>query len=274
MAPKSSTALFGLMASVMMPNVALVAATPPDLTFLCDQAPEVCSNMCWSIRCANPTFSQLLTFDHPDRATLDKRVLNACGKVTGKDIDRCTILEETGPGPRNSSCSMYPFANTNAAGDGYQAVSRCVPESEGKYQHTRITTLHRQFAKAGKTSFVINFGNPGAARYCNNDPCFNDGHEWQHRADVGLAGASKEERLFRYYQTKTGIVVASMDEVALQTTFTREVSPAENLNPSFKTWVEQAEVSSGEKITMVVDTIEKELPQTYFHNGAHKFGAN
>lgn len=30
-------------------------STPPDVTFLCNKMPEVCTNMCWAVRCASPS---------------------------------------------------------------------------------------------------------------------------------------------------------------------------------------------------------------------------
>ncbi|KAG5929222.1 hypothetical protein E4U53_002492 [Claviceps sorghi] len=264
MSPRPA-ALLGLVAAALLSHVVPVAATPPDLTILCDQAPEICKNMCWAVRCANPSFSQLLTFDFPDRTTLHRRQEAACGSARA---DRCSG-SGSGSGSGTSpptSCNMYPFASTRDAGDGRQVVTRCVPASEQRYQQMRVSALQKRWKKAGKTSFLINFGNPGEVRYCNNDPCTNDGFEVQQYAGGEQSKrAAVDAPLFRYYRTRSGMVLATLDVIDVQANLKREMGPRESLDATFDSWTEHVD---GADVRMVLDTVVQELPWHHFQSNA------
>ncbi|KAG6007365.1 hypothetical protein E4U21_006069 [Claviceps maximensis] len=288
MSPKPVAALLGLAyAFIAIPHLAvvLVAATPPDLTILCDQAPEICTNMCWAVRCADPSFSQFLTFDFPNRTTLGHRRRAACGSGRGGMCSaddgngrggRRRRQQEGYRGPPYTSCNEYPFASTSDAADAQHVVTRCVPASEQKYQQARVSALQRRWKDEGKTSFLINFGNPGGVRYCNNDACTNDGFEVQQH---GGGGGGREEAkrvaakgpLFRYYRTSAGTVLATMGHMDLRSNFTREMAPGETLDASFDSWTEHVHVDvdvdmhDGE-MRMVQDTIVQELPWDHFQS--------
>lgn len=235
-------------------SVPEVVAKPPDVTFLCDKNPEICANMCYAVRCANPKFSQTLTFDFPDKNTTEARHKSAgCGSR-----NKCTKHGDGEPGHRgepNTACFEYPFANTEEASDGHQ-VSRCVPAEEKMSADDTISDLEKRWNERGKTEFRINFGNPGAARYCGNDPCDNDGFEVQD-GEVG----DEEKPNFKYYKTKSGIVIGSMDTVELQTTFTRIVDIDEVINDGIVSWMED---NAHGRVRIMADTIVHELPSDVF----------
>ncbi|KAG6014738.1 hypothetical protein E4U54_004933 [Claviceps lovelessii] len=281
----------------------VVAATPPDLTILCNQVPEICTNICWALRCANPSFSQFPTFDFPDRTVLRHRREAACGRrdkcSAGSDDESDDESDEHEHenrqhaaagfrGPPYTACNEYPFASTTDAGNGL--VTRCVPPSEQQYLQSRVSALQRRWKDAGKTSFYLGFGNPGGVRYCSNDACSNDGFEMQlpqpgaaaRAAQVGEPDADADADgdgdgnaglLFRYYRTRAGSVLASMRDVQMQSNLTREVAPGEILDGSFDTWTEEAD-GEGEdgEVRFVLDTVVQELPWHYFRSGSEKGG--
>lgn len=233
-------------------------AAPPDLIFMCDQAPEVCTNMCWATRCASPTFPQQLTFDFPDDAK-EKVRRKSAGCQKGNKCNK----GKSGIGHRGDgyeSCDEYPFASTKEADRGKQ-VSRCVPGRENSYQGGKIQGLQRKWKKEGKTSFLIGFGNPGAkgVKYCNNQACKNDGWEVQD----GKLSKRDEQPLFKYYRTRAGLTLASLESVEVPSNFTREVHEEEDVDKTFHMWTEANE--DGEQ-RMVQDTVEEELPWDHFLN--------
>jgi hypothetical protein len=244
-------ALAGLACVLSIPEV---VAKPPDVTFLCDKNPEICSNMCYAVRCANPKFPQTLTFDFPDKNTTEARhKLAGCGLC-----NKCTKQGRGEPGHRgapNTACIEYPFANTEEASDGHQ-VSRCVPAEEKMSAEDTISDLEKKWKEQGKTEFRINFGNPGAAKYCGNDPCDNDGFEVQD-GEVG----DEEKPKFKYYNTKSGMVIGSMDTVESQTKFTRRVDIDELVDDAFESWMED---STHGQVRMMVDIFLHELPGDVF----------
>ncbi len=244
-------AFTGLACVISLPQV---IAKPPDVTFLCDKTPEICSNMCYAVRCAKPRFAQSLTFDFPDKNTTQARTKAAgCGSC-----NRCTEQGRGMVGHRgapNDTCFEYPFASTNEADGGHQ-VSRCVPASEKKGADDEISDLEKKWKEEGKTEFRINFGNPGGAKYCMNDPCDNDGFEVQD----GKAG-DEEKPQFKYYKARSGMVVGSMDKVETATNFTRRVDSDETMGYDFESWMED---SASGPVRMVLDTVMHELPWDLF----------
>ncbi|KAK3186180.1 hypothetical protein K4F52_004944 [Lecanicillium sp. MT-2017a] len=244
-------ALTGFACVVSLPQA---IAKPPDVTFLCDKTPEICSNMCYAVRCAKPRFAQTLTFDFPDKETTQKRI-NAAG------CGSCNKCTENGRGmvghrgAPNDTCFAYPFASTKEAEGGHQ-VSRCVPASEKKSADDEIADLEKKWKEEGKTTFRINFGNPGGVKYCSNDPCDNDGFEVQD-GEVG----DDDKPMFKYYKARSGMVVGSMDMVEKATEFTRRVADDESLAEDFKSWMEDG---ANGPVRMVVDTVMHELPWDLF----------
>ncbi|OAR02997.1 hypothetical protein LLEC1_03839 [Akanthomyces lecanii] len=236
-----------------------VQATPPDLSFLCDKMPEVCTNMCWAVRCASPTFPQTLTFDFPTDKTKDARRTKAGCNPHG---NKCGT-KNSGPGhrgPPNTSCDEYPFASVKEA-DGGPQVSRCVPGPENSRQGQALSTLQKKWKKEGKTRFLIGFGNPGSTgvRYCNNEPCTADGFEVQ---DGKVAKRDAQQPMFRYYRTRAGMVLASIDKVDFPSNFTRMQHEADVVDGGFELWTEVDE-EFGE-LRYVEDTVMEELSWDHF----------
>lgn len=245
--------LTGLAWITMAPHA---LAAPPDVTFLCNKMPEVCSNMCWAVRCASPVFPQTLTWDNPDKSTQDKRRASAGCQRSG---NKCGS-KRTGVGHRGGkyiSCDEYPFASTKESTfpNGHQ-VSRCVPRSENSRQGQALKTAYGRWKKQGlKThSLKINFGNPGAAgvKYCTNQPCKNDGFQVQ---DKQLKRRS-EDPMFKFYRTSSGMILGSIDAVDTPSNYTRELDDDEQVAASFESWVEDVE---GGSVHVISDTILEEV---------------
>ncbi|KAM0260280.1 hypothetical protein ACHAQJ_002845 [Trichoderma viride] len=237
-----------------------ILARPPDVTFLCNEMPEICTNMCWAVRCAQPSFPQIFTLDpsgygtgSQNKTTISAscRINNLCGNLHG--------LNKTGH--RNhpySACNIYPFSITTEGSplppfSQVHQVTRCVPEEEQCQQRTQLELLSQRLQKQqagqqGIRQLSINFGNPGGIKYCNNDPCVNDGFEVQNSS----ARKRSEAPMFKYYKTRSGITIASLDDIDMPSTFTRRVGSGELIPPGFNTWFEQAHE---ETVHMVEDAI-------------------
>ncbi|RFU78041.1 deoxyribonuclease nuca nucb domain-containing [Trichoderma arundinaceum] len=241
-----------------------ILARPPDITFLCNEMPEICTNMCWAVRCAQPSFSQIFTPDpsvygtspqNKSAISADCRINNLCGNLHG--------LNKTGH--RNhpySACNIYPFSITSE-GAAYpppppaHQVSRCVPEEEQCKQRTQLELLSKRLQKQsagqqGTRQLSINFGNPGGIKFCSNDPCVNDGFEVQD----GTVGRRSEAPMFTYYRAKSGMIIASLDDIETPSTFTRRVGSGELVAPGFNTWFEHA---NEETVHMMEDAITQRL---------------
>ncbi|TQV93252.1 hypothetical protein V2A60_010314 [Cordyceps javanica] len=234
-------------------------ATPPDITFLCDKAPEVCTNMCWATRCASPTFPQTLTFDFPDEVKKEERRKSA-GCEKGNKCNK----GKSGTGHRGDgyeSCDEYPFASTKEADQGHQ-VSRCVPGTQNSYQGGKLSGLQKKWKKEGKTTFLIGFGNPGSSgvNYCNNEPCKNDGWEVQD----GKVSKREAPPLFRYYRTRAGMILASLAPIDFPSNFTREFHEQDKVDESFYVWTD-VDADIGEQ-RLIHDTVMEELPWDHFLN--------
>ncbi|KAK5991703.1 hypothetical protein PT974_07736 [Cladobotryum mycophilum] len=220
----------------LIASVPQATAAPPDLTFLCNNIPEICTNMCWAVRCANPTFPQGLTFDFPPKSTKDaRRKAAGCGRD-----NKCSPKGsgQTGHrGPPNVSCDEYPFASTKEADSGQQ-VSRCVPVAEQNSQGGSLSSQQQKWKKENKTYFTIGFGNPGNSKYCNNEACDNDGFQVQ---DGKATKRSANDPVFRYYRTISGMTIASLDDIEMHSNFTRQADAEEVLVDGTETWTEAVE---------------------------------
>ncbi|UNI16062.1 hypothetical protein JDV02_002537 [Purpureocillium takamizusanense] len=248
------TVLFA--AAAWLATTPQVTATPPDVTFLCNRMPEVCTNMCWAVRCGSPTFSQTLNWDSPNDDTAKKRRLSA-GCQKGNKCNK----GRKGPGHRGgkfTSCDEYPFASTSDSKfpNGHQ-VSRCVPPVENSRQGKALQTVYGRWRKKGlkSHSLQIAFGNPGSrgVKYCGNQKCKNDGFQVQDKS----IKKRDEEPLFKFYKTGSGMVLGSLTKIDTPSNFTREVDDQEQVAPHFEAWKEDVE---GEDVHVISDTVLEEMP--------------
>ncbi|KAL7909481.1 hypothetical protein GGI35DRAFT_384271 [Trichoderma velutinum] len=250
-----------------------VLARPPDITFLCNETPEICINMCWAVRCAQPSFSQTfsLGLNPYGYGSSNKTSISASCRVN--DLCGTQGFNKTGHrGLPYCACNAYPLSVTfeDAAFPPLpqpHRVSRCVPEEEQCKQRSQLELfakrLQRQSDQQGVRQFSINFGNPGGIKYCNNDPCVNDGFEVQD-GRVKRKSRRSEAPMFTYYKTKSGIIVASLEDMDMPSPITRLVGNGELVPPSFRTWFEQAHE---ETVHMMEDAIVQRLPDQSF--GVH-----
>lgn len=253
-----------------------ILARPPDVTFLCNDMPEICTNMCWAVRCAQPSFSQVFSLDpggygpgsqNESTAIISAgcRINNLCGNLHG--------LNKTGHRDHPfSACNAYPFSVSVegsplppvAIASAFQ-VSRCVPEAEQCEQRTQLELLAQRLRKQqqqqqGLRQLSINFGNPGGIKYCNNDPCVNDGFEVQNSSSVGRRRRS-DAPLFKYYKTRSGMIIASLDEIDMPSVITRRVGSGESIPSGFRTWFEQSHETT---VHMVEDAVTQRISAQSF----------
>ncbi|PNP42497.1 hypothetical protein TGAMA5MH_05238 [Trichoderma gamsii] len=246
-----------------------ILARPPDVTFLCNEMPEICTNMCWAVRCAQPSFSQVFSLDpggygpgSQNESTVISascRINSLCGNLHG--------LNKTGHRDHPySACNVYPFSISTEGSPfspitipSASQVSRCVPEGEQCEQRTQLELLAQRLQKQqqrggqqGLRQLSINFGNPGGVKYCNNDPCVNDGFEVQNSS----VRRRSEEPLFKYYKTKSGITIASLDDIDMPSSITRRVGSGESIPSGFRTWFEQSREVT---VHMVEDAVTQRL---------------
>lgn len=233
-----------------------VTAKPPDVTFDCKKMPEVCTNMCWAVRCASPRFPQTLNWDNPSKDTASKRRKSA-GCQKGNKCNK----GKKGPGHRGgvyTSCDEYPFASTSNSvfPNGHQ-VSRCVPPAENSRQGNALKVAYGRFRRQGFTShsLKIAFGNPGSrgVKYCTNQRCKNDGFEVQD----GMIKKRAEEPLFKFYKTSSGMVLGSLTTIDTPSNFTREVGEEEQVAAQFEAWRETVD---GEEVHVMSDVVLEEMP--------------
>ncbi|PFH59426.1 hypothetical protein XA68_12403 [Ophiocordyceps unilateralis] len=234
--------------ALALPITASIAAeaAPPDITFLCQEMPDICTNMCWAVRCAKPTFSQQLTLDYPSD-DLRRQRLESSGCA------RCASNATVSA--RNDACNAYPFPDTSeSVSSNASAVSRCVPREQQTKQDADVAILAKKFRQTGQRSFRINFGNPGAAgvKYCLSEPCENDDREEQEEALQKRALAAP----FRVFMTNSGMTVASMDDLGADYSFTRRVGAEEKLSPQAQMWQEDFK---GERYAFVTDSVVREM---------------
>ncbi|KAG6270895.1 hypothetical protein E4U49_005077 [Claviceps purpurea] len=211
-------------------------ASPPDITFLCDLMPEICTNMCWAMRCAQPRFPQTLTWDS---SALEQDVTLANLKASGCNVlgNRCRDKHglQGHVGGMFFVCDEYPFFFTRESSQaGGQSVSRCVRRTTNKLQGKQLRAMFEPWKQDGlKTHKVqIALQNPGHAgvNYCFNQPCVNDGFEIQD--GMAKPGVGTDRRLgereaptpaFRFFKMHSGAIVASMEPLVVGMNFTTSV---------------------------------------------------
>ncbi|KAF4458685.1 deoxyribonuclease nucA nucB domain-containing [Fusarium albosuccineum] len=229
-----------------------VTAAPPDLTFLCNKIPEICSNICWATRCASPKFSLTLTYDQPSASIERSRRRTAgCGSNNrctkrGKGVGRRLPVSKYG------SCDEYPFASTRSNG---KQVSRCAPKSQNNSQGGSISAALRRLKKTKRAPFQVRvgLGNPGSrgVKWCSNQRCKNDGYQVQE----GKLKKREEEPSFRFYKTESGMVLATLDDIDPMSNFTHEVDESDlKVRPrsldTLDTWTEKVEGADHDVETM------------------------
>ncbi|KAJ6779448.1 hypothetical protein PWT90_05427 [Aphanocladium album] len=233
--------------------------SPPDITFLCDKTPQICTNMCWAIRCGEPSFNSTLTFDWPSAETKDvRRSRGGCGV----GHNPCGV-SRTGPGHRKApfdSCHEYPPASTKEADDGPQ-VSRCVSTAEKVAHAVMMGQLQDKWKRENKTTFSIAFANLDAegVRYCDNDSCGNDGFEVQDQTVT----SRKTMPLFKLYLTRARMIIASMEELEIPTFYKREHYRYDKLDDDVPVWMENDDEHGD--VRMIEDMVLDELPWNYFY---------
>ncbi|KAG5934989.1 hypothetical protein E4U60_003422 [Claviceps pazoutovae] len=212
-------------------------ASPPDITFLCDLMPEICTNMCWAMRCAQPRFPQTLTWDS---SALEHDATFANLKASGCSVSGNRCRDKHGlqghVGGMFVVCDEYPFFFTRESSQaGGHAVSRCVRRTTNKLQGKQLRAMFEPWQQDGlKTHRVqIALQNPGygGVNYCLNQPCVNDGFEIQD--GMAKPGAGTDRRLsggreaptpaFRFFDMQSGAIVASMEPLVVGMNFTTSV---------------------------------------------------
>ncbi|KAK5990600.1 hypothetical protein PT974_08869 [Cladobotryum mycophilum] len=267
------TSYKALFLALLASTITTTLASPPDITFLCDEMPEVCTNMCWAVRCAQPPFPQTLTLDLGGNTTTTTttryRRNNATPMRSHNITASCATNKMCGPhasnhtGHRSNStyyraCNVYPFSSTREAvlQHGHHQVSRCVPEAEQRKQNEQLAQLSQKLqaqSHGGNNSATtikarINFGNPGKIPFCNNDPCQNDGFEVQD----GTVKRNASQAMFKYYKTRSGMTLASVDDIEMPYSFSRKVGSGEAVPSDVETWYEDGH---GGRLHMMGDTI-------------------
>ncbi|KAL7936036.1 hypothetical protein V8C35DRAFT_247574 [Trichoderma chlorosporum] len=265
----ASTTIFLVLITLISP----ILARPPDITFLCNEMPEICINMCWAVRCAKPSFPQTFTLGLNPYGYGSSNKTSISSNCRTNDLCGAQGFNKTGHrGLSYCACNAYPLSVTfeDAAFPPLpqpHSVSRCVPEEEQCKQRSELELfakrLQHQSDQQGIRQLSINFGNPGGIKYCNNDPCTNDGFEVQD-GGVWRKWRRADAPLFTYYKTRSGIIVASLEDMDMPSRFTRSVGSGELVPPGFRTWFEQARE---ETVYMMEDAIIQRLPDHLF--GAH-----
>ncbi|KAK2605841.1 hypothetical protein QQS21_003795 [Conoideocrella luteorostrata] len=253
-----------------------VHASAPDITFDCETMPEVCTNMCWAMRCASPTFPQHLTWDNGSLAwdiMAQNRAASGCKMADNRCCAGHKHSKEVGHiGGKYRTCDEYPFYFTleNGLSNG-QAVSRCVRTSSGASQTDLLLDLYEPWVVKGYRTrkFRVGIANPGAkgVMYCLNQPCVNDGFELQGgmvKVDGpgGIHGRG-EDPSFRFFKTGSGLVMASVEHMAMGAKFTRRADVGDDLESlrGLDHWVEEAD---GRQTRFVSDVILEEVSPEHF----------
>lgn len=95
--------------------------------------------------------------------------------------------------------------------------------------------MYERFRKAGSKNrqFLIGFSNPGAAgvNYCNNEDCKNDSFQVQD----GTISKRKENLLFKFYKTGSGIILGSLTTIETPSNFTCLVDKEEEFSVQLET---------------------------------------
>jgi len=90
------------------------------MIFLCNDIPEICTNMCYGAYCLD--IGESLTYDKPSASEKRKR-RKAAGCIESGG-NRCSTRKGHDPG---FNCDEYPFASTVSDGGASDRVNRCVP---------------------------------------------------------------------------------------------------------------------------------------------------
>ncbi|KAG6004049.1 hypothetical protein E4U21_001445 [Claviceps maximensis] len=242
---------------------ASVGASPPDITFSCHHMPEICTNMCWAMRCAQPRFPQTLTWD---RQAVSGPVMHANLKASGCRIADSRCREKPGRQGHMGGifylCNEYPFFLTVESSQARgHAVSRCVRRKTNQLQSKQLRAMYEPWMEQGLETHPVRIGlrNPGykGVNYCLNQPCVNDGFEIQDgmvkteteaesrvvsgrhggggrtRRDEAGEGEDEDEGedptpMFRFFKTGSGAVVASMEAWTEGMNFTRALDDDED----------------------------------------------
>ncbi|KAG5981121.1 hypothetical protein E4U55_003257 [Claviceps digitariae] len=218
---------------------------------------EICTNMCWAMRCAQPRFPPTLTWD--SRAVAGP-VMHANLAASGCAVDNNRCREKPGQqghmGGIFYMCDEYPFYFTveSSRANG-QGVSRCVRRTTNQLQSKQLRAMYAPWQEQGLKTHTVRIGlrNPGhkGVNYCLNQPCVNDGFEIQHgmvktdtemesrvvdgrlrggggtrtaRSRMRVRARSEEDDeapMFRFFRTGSGAVVASMEPLTEGMNFTR-----------------------------------------------------
>ncbi|KAG5977615.1 hypothetical protein E4U56_007366 [Claviceps arundinis] len=211
--------------------------SPPDITFNCKRMPEICTNMCWAMRCAQPRFPQTLTWDS---SAVKHDVMMANLKASGCSVSGNRCRDKHGlqghVGGVFFVCDEYPFFFTSESSQaGGHAVSRCVRRTTNKLQGKQLRAMFEPWQQNGLKTHKLQIAlqNPGhrGVNYCLNQPCVNDGFEIQdgmakpgagtdRRARGGLRGREAPTPAFRFFKTQSGAIVASMEPLVVGMNFT------------------------------------------------------
>ncbi|KAG5913933.1 hypothetical protein E4U42_000781 [Claviceps africana] len=163
----------------------IVGASPPDIIFPCHHMADICTNMCWAMRCAQPRFPQTLTWDS---RVAKRSIMRANLEASGCRIldNRCREHPDRQGyiGGIFYVCDEYPFSFTleSSRADGH-GVSRCVRRKTHMLKSKRLRAMYAPWQAEGRETHTVRIGlrNPGhkGVNYCLNQPCVNDGFEIQ-----------------------------------------------------------------------------------------------
>jgi hypothetical protein len=67
--------------------------------------------------------------------------------------------------------------------------------------------------------------------------------------------------MFKYYKTRSGMTIATLDDIDVPSVFTRRVGSGELMPPGFRTWFEQAHE---ETVHMVEDAVMQRVTAQSF----------
>ncbi|PHH92651.1 hypothetical protein CDD83_6255 [Cordyceps sp. RAO-2017] len=224
-------------------------AAPPDITFLCDEMPDVCTNMCWAAACADPSFGQGLTLDLPVPSEAERRCrLEAAGCGAG----RCGNATAT-------TCNAYPFPEARESKGGH-VVTRCVPADQQQKQQTDIDLLVERYKARldpDRRWARVNFGNPGSdgVRFCLGEPCVYDGLQRQAGKRLGGRAVSGAPPV-HVYKMQSGMWMSAFHEMEPSGNITRRVGANESPQSDLRTFEEQV---NGNKVDMLEDTVAKQV---------------
>ncbi|MCJ1430059.1 hypothetical protein MMC29_007974 [Sticta canariensis] len=177
----------------------------PGLIFNCDDVPEICTNMCWGAYCTEPTFGATLYYDKPDEPTKARR---RTGAGCLPRPNRCSVGHNPPYPISDYNCDEYPFASTSDADNGGQ-VNRCVPKGQNSVSAAQggiINGYYQNSCGGNPCSFIITFGNPGAAGGQNPDVR-------PPPPPSRKRGEPPVKRTGGLYETESGMQISSRDDL-------------------------------------------------------------